>query len=155
MKNNELWEELLHYVLDEFLRKPNLQQILDSGKAKFYFVRMLTNQANSSTSPFYNLYRMPSADITDDMVYDDADMDKILADDIEFSEKYDTVCDTIAQMHWYHQMMFNTLVDEDLTVTDLSNQTGIPRTSVSLIINNVRREVKAKLDANKNQKTNP
>jgi hypothetical protein len=50
--NDPLSEELLHYTLDEFLRKKDVEAIIDSGGGRFYCVRILMNSWKSVTSPF-------------------------------------------------------------------------------------------------------
>ena len=59
-----LAEELLHYVLSEFLSKPDVKSIVMSGSAFFYCLRIATNSWKSTTSPFYRTYRDPNLKIS-------------------------------------------------------------------------------------------
>ena len=60
--NDPLSEELLHYTIDEFLRKKEVDTIIDSGGGRFYCVRIMLNSWKSVTSPFYHTYKKPSND---------------------------------------------------------------------------------------------
>jgi DNA-directed RNA polymerase specialized sigma24 family protein len=139
--NNQLWEELLQYTLDEFLRKPNLQDILNSGASRFYCVRIMLNSYHSATSPFYYTYRKPSVSL-----YDCKDVEAIKEEDqtpiIEMAERAKEI---LNRLPWYDRMLFETFVEESHTVSSLARATGIPRTSVSLTINRVRRHLKNNL----------
>lgn len=133
-KNSSLSEELLHYTLDEFLRKPAVQDILDAGAGRFYCVRIMLNSWNSVTSPFYHTYRQPvdSLGETEDLP-EEEDLTP------ELAQKAVHLLQTLP---WYDRMLFETFVDENHTVSSLARVTGIPRTSVSLTINRVRRFIK-------------
>lgn len=139
--SDPLWEELFQYTMDEFLRKPNLQEILDSGAARFYFVRILMNSWKSTTSPFYFTYRRPYIPIDEW-----ADEEDIPEEDptpiLEMAERANEILRTLP---WYDRMLFETFVEENHTVSSLSRATGIPRTSVSLTINRVRRYLNSNL----------
>jgi len=139
--NDVLWEELVQYTMDEFLRKANLQEILDSGAARFYCVRIMLNSWRSVTSPFYYTYRKPT-----DFIDDWKDVEEIPEEDptpiVEMAERATEILRTLP---WYDRMLFETFVDENHTVSSLARVTGIPRTSVSLTINRVRRHIKNNL----------
>jgi hypothetical protein len=134
--NHELSEELLHYTLDEFLRKKDVEAIIDSGGGRFYCVRILLNSWKSGTSPFYNTYKKPSADL---------DIEKF--EDIE--EDYDPtteIADNIKReldkLGWFDKKLFEVFYTEGHTISSLARATGIPRTSISLSINRIRKHIK-------------
>lgn len=139
---HELADELLHYCLDEVLRKPNIQEIIDSGGATFYTVRVMMTQWKSSTSPFYRIYRRPASDV-DDYSY-------MLETEPEYTEEelQETVAKIskeLEQLHWYDQNLFKIYLEENHSMSSLSRATGIPRTSISLTINRIRKHIKNKI----------
>ena len=132
--NDPLWEDLLHYALEEFLTKPNVEAIVNSGGARFYCVRIMLNSFRSTTSPFYHTYRKPSVDITEiEDIPDEEDTTPELAARIRKE---------LFKLPWYDRMLMEVFVDESHTVSSLSRSTGIPRTSISLSINRIRRHIK-------------
>ena len=136
--NDPLWEELLQYTMDEFLRKPNVQDILDSGASRFYCVRVMLNSWRSATSPFYYPYRKENTSLDDWK-----DIEDIPEEDptpvLEMAERANEILRTLP---WYDRMLFQTFVEESHTVSSLARATGIPRTSVSLTINRVKRHLR-------------
>lgn len=139
-KNSELAEELLHYCIEEFLTKKDSSAIVTSGGGRFYIVRMMMNQWNSVTSPFFHTYRRDYDELQEDIIYTDEDQDEEVVESARrIRAELDTLC-------WYDKLLFDTFVQENHTVSSLARATGIPRTSISLSINRIRRHVKAKLD---------
>jgi DNA-directed RNA polymerase specialized sigma24 family protein len=137
--NDKLWEELLHYSLDEFLRKKNVDDIIISGGAKFFIIKILTNSWNSSTSPFYYTYKKQDVEF---MSYHEIDPDRIPEEEDNTLELYDKVTQELNKLSWYDKKLFQTYVDESHSISSLSRATGIPRTSISLSINRIRKHIK-------------
>lgn len=134
--DDQLWEELLHYCLEEFLVKPNVEEIVKSGGARFYIVRMMMNQFRSTTSPFYTKYRQPTTDIDFDIPDEEQEEEGDLLTQIQ---------NALDHLEWYDKLLFETLVKDGHTVSSLSRATGIPRSSVNLTITRVREYLKKSL----------
>jgi DNA-directed RNA polymerase specialized sigma24 family protein len=134
-----LSEELLHYTLDEFLRKRNVESIIESGGGRFYCVRIMMTQWKSVTSPFYYTYRKQSEDI---------DIEQVSALPLEEDNTHE-IADRIKQellnLPWFDRKLFEIYVNENHTISSLSRVTGIPRTSISLSINRIRKHIKRNL----------
>ena len=135
--NDPLSEELLHYTLDEFLRKQNVEDIILSGGARFYCVRIMMNSFRSTTSAFYTTYRKPSSELEDIGEWEDEE-DRT----VEIADK---IKSELQKLSWYDQMLFDIFVDEGHTISSLSRATGIPRTSISVSINRIRKHIKKRL----------
>ena len=137
--NNELAPELLHYTLDVFLNKKDVNDIIESGAGRFYCVRIMLNSWKSVTSPFYYTYRkhgeLESA-IENLVIPIEEEMDHEIVDKIKYE---------LEKLPWYDRMLFKTFVDENHTISSLSRATGIPRTSISLSINRIRKHIKKNL----------
>lgn len=132
-----LSEELLHYTLDEFLRKANVLAIIDSGGGRFFCVRIMMNSWRSVTSPFYYTYRLQSnpIDALEDVKVEEEDITGI-ADKIKAE---------LDKLNWYDRLLFQTYVDESHTISSLARATGIPRTSISLSINRIRKHIRKQI----------
>lgn len=133
-----LHEELLHYSLDEFLRKKNVEGIIDSGGGRFFCVRIMMNSWRSVTSPFYYTYRQHTLPI-DDLEERPEEPDE------RTTEIADRIREELNKLSWYDRLLFETFVDENHTISSLARATGIPRTSISLSINRIRKHIKSKL----------
>jgi DNA-directed RNA polymerase specialized sigma24 family protein len=48
----------------------------------------------------------------------------------------------IKKLPWYDRMLMDVYVDEGHTISSLSRATGIPRTSISLSINRIRKHLR-------------
>ena len=138
-----LREELLHYCIDEFLMKKDLQFILDSGGGRWYIVRMMMNQWKSTTSPFYFIYRSPQTRLSEE--HEDIPEEE---EDPLIQEMADTIREELKSLPWYEQKLFEVFITENHTVSSLARSTEIPRTSISLSINRIRKYIKEKLNGN-------
>jgi hypothetical protein len=139
-RGDGLAEELLHCCIEEFLHKPGVEEIIKSGGGRFYIVRMMMNQWNSVTSPFYHTYRRYEIPL------DQEHEDIVEAEDTSVIELYDRVKGELDRLTWYDRVLFDTFVVDNHTVSSMARSTGIPRTSISLSINRIRKHIKNKLD---------
>ena len=144
-QNNDLYEELLHYALEQLAFKPNLQEIIDSGGANFYLIRIMLNSWKSTTSPFYTTYRKQYVNL-DDISY----LTQISDDNSTEEQEY--IMDTslkikseLEGLHWYEKELFALYLKDGHTLSSLSRFTGIPRTSISLTINRIKNYIKNKI----------
>ena len=135
--NNILAEELLHYTIDEFLKKPKATEIIKAGAGRFYCVGIMRNSWKSSTSPFFHIYRKENTELKD---YHDQPDDEDNTVEIAALIRIE-----LDKLPWYDKMLFETFVNENHTISSLSRATGIPRTSISLSINRIRRHIKRNL----------
>jgi len=137
--NDALWEELFHYALDEFLRKKDVEKIVDSGGGKFYIVKILMNSWRSTTSPFYYTYRYEQKELTP---YEEIDEDTIPEEEDNTLEVAEKIKQELNKLNWYDKKLFEVFVEEGHTISSLARSTGIPRTSISLSINRIRKHIK-------------
>ena len=142
--NSELSTELLHYSLEQLLIKPNIQEIIDSGGAQFWVVRTMLNSWRSTTSGFYKIYRGYPNQIALDSYLDKND----IADEeyVQLEETAAKIVKELDQLDWYSKELFRIFLEEGHTISSLSRSTKIPRTSISLTINRVRKHVKSKIN---------
>ncbi len=135
-KNHALAQESLHYAIEDFLGKKNVIDIVDSGGGVFYICAILLKCWRSGTSPFYRKYLAPTNELYDSSEEEETDYTQEL---FELANK------KLEQLHWYDRLLFQTYVDEGHTISSLSRATGIPRTSISLTINRVRKYLQKEL----------
>lgn len=142
--NSQLAGELLHFCVDVFLRKGDCESVIASGGARFYIVRIMLSQWRSTTSEFFHTYRKHNDEITGEFE------DTVYEEDPSYMERADRVREELAKLPWYDRKLFDTFVDENHTVSSLARATQIPRTSVSLSINRIRRHVRGIVQENNN-----
>lgn len=136
-KNNELHEELFHYCLEIILTydKDKIDLILSKGHLKYFFVSILIRQWNSSTSPFYKIYKKDKfVDINDTIEIIDEEYD------FEIDKKIDYIEDKLSNEHWYVQRVIE--MKKDMSYGQISEITKIPRSSLFNTINKFRNEIK-------------
>lgn len=133
--NHHLALDLLHYGIEELSTKANLQDILDSGGARFYLIRILMTQWRSQTGPFHRQFVKQ---------YEELEWH----DKEEKEEKHldlDRVNHLINNLDWYDRELFKLFAEGDHNYSTLSKETGIPRTSIALTIKRVRKHIKKNL----------
>ena len=129
---HELHLDLLHYAIEELYSKPNYNEIINSGGLRFYVVRIMLTQWRSNTGPFYKMFfNQKSNEIIGDFIYED---------DYEFNE-IDYI-NALDDLKWYDKELFKRFTDKQHTISSLSRETGIPRSSVDFTIIKVRKILK-------------
>lgn len=126
---HELHLDLLHYAIEELYSKANYNEIINSGGLRFYIVRIMFTQWRSNTGPFYKMFfNQKSNEIVGDFIYED---------EYDFNElEYIKALDGLA---WYDKELFKIFSDKQHTISSLSRETGIPRSSVDVTIKKVRK----------------
>jgi hypothetical protein len=127
--NHELHMDLLHYALEELYSKKNYEEIINSGGVRFYVVRIMLTQWRSNTGPFYKMFfNQKSNEISEDIIdykeYDQNELEYIKA---------------LEDLAWYDKELFKIFSDKQHTISSLSRETGIPRSSVDITIKKVRK----------------
>ena len=138
-KSDALSDDLLHYSIEALLQKENLQEILDSGGAYFYVIRIMMNNWKSNTSPFYKIFRIECQN--EEILY-------LIEDEVEEDTTpalYNKIMVELNKLNWYERELFLLYVKENHTISSLSKETHIPRTSVSVTINRVKKHLKNKI----------
>jgi hypothetical protein len=137
--NNTLSLDLLHYAIEEVSSKENLQAIIGSGGMRFYIVRIMMTQWRSQTGPFYKTYRKGSGQVELDQVtyIEEKEIDTI---DVK------KVNQIISSLPWYDKELWKLYIEGDYNYTGLAKVTGIPRTSIGLTINRVKKYIKKNIN---------
>jgi DNA-directed RNA polymerase specialized sigma24 family protein len=170
-EGNPLAEELLHYVLSEFLLKTDVHAIILSGGGFFYCLRMATNSWKSTTSPFYRNYRDPHLCVTlnehhfqqmeetgryddDTKVWDDNSKSlrtkgqmNDLHPESEWNQEdlWQRVQEAMEDLGWYEQELLKVYAENGGNASLVSRLTKIPRTSINLTIRKIKRHMKQTL----------
>ena len=140
-KNDCLTDDLISEAILIFLEKPNAQAIVDTGAAFFYIIRILLNQYNSNTSPFHKTYRKTVA------LEDNYDQP---TEEEEDSELAKMLMNELGSLHWYQQTLFKLNCLEGQSVSKISRDTQIPRSSITMEIKRVKKHLKDHAKKNNN-----
>ena len=127
--------DLLHYAIEELYNKPNQHEIIQSGGVRFYLVRIMMTQWRSRTGPFHKQFG--------DHYH--KEIPETLAEPKSEPLDAQRVSQLLHQLPWYDKMLFETWMEGNHTYSSLSRETNIPRTSISLTINRVRKYIKDNL----------
>lgn len=141
-QDSDLYEELCHYVLSEFMLRPDVQTIVDSGGAFFYCLRMCTNSWKSVTSPFYRQYRQQWESITELTPQTEEIADE---EEIDIEALAEIARKQLDGLGWYEKELFTAYVEHNQNASALSKSTHIPRTSINLTVRKVRTYIRTNL----------
>ena len=147
--NHQSAEDLAHDIIASFMVHKRAEELVQKGDARFFIVRMLLNQARSSTSPFNRNHRLrPEAH----RAHEDTQQEEY-DKDIDFKiETIRGICEDIKTESiegYYCITIFEQLMQQDRTnFSKFAKETGIPRTSVSNAYTQAIEMIKQKLTDN-------
>ena len=133
-EGNALSEELLHYVLSEFLAKPDVQKIVSSGGAFYFCLRMATNSWKSTTSPFYRMYR----DTNLQCQIPDIPEEEPQEEEDNMESLWNHTQERMNELGWYEKELMQVYAENNGNASLVSRLTKIPRTSINLTIRKVK-----------------
>lgn len=145
-KGDPLWEDLCGYTLIQFLEHPNADQLVLDGQAMRFMSGIMWRSFNSSTSEFHTIYRQKGrvfSGETPEPERNDYDYETDLVVDqiyriIELMKKGESDL-------WYRGKLFEMWL-ENPNFSDLSRQTGIPRTSISHAVTEAKEYIRTELN---------
>ena len=143
-KGSPLAEDLLSYTIETFLTRKDTNEIISSGGARFFMVRIMMNSWNSSTSPFYNIYRKQTTETLEE-THEEIPEEEDFTD----YETADKIATLISSMPWYEGELWKMIHEEGYTAASLARETGIPRTSISFTINRIKKWTRLQLEKDK------
>jgi len=135
-KNDELCDELYHYCLMVLLEynHDKMAEILKRGHVKYFFITIVLNQWNSSTSPFYKQYKKQNIQYVEDY-FEVKDDD---AYDNKIDEQIDFIKNELETQHWYVKKVVE--MKTEMSYQQIKDITGIPRSSLYSTFDKFRTE---------------
>ena len=124
-------DDLLQLSVEQFLKNRKSDDIPDKEKL-FFFARIVRNNYNSNSSPYYHTYRK----------FKFTDIDNIDIQYLEYEESpitLDWVHNELNELEWYYKRLMELYIEEGCSISKLSRRTTIPLNSVSRDINKVRK----------------
>jgi len=124
-------DDLLQLSVEQFLTNKRVPQIPD-GEKLFFFARIVRNNYNSKSSPYYHQYKK----------FQFTDIESIEIPYLPYEESpinLEWVKDELNKLDWYYKRLMELYIEEGCSITNLSKRTTIPINSVSRDINKVRK----------------
>ena len=165
----QLFEDLYQDLMVILLQYDESKLILlhETGKIKFFIIKILMNQSRSSTSPFHRIYRNVNNDIYYDRLMSNDHFDGSRVDDplqklsniiddssdiithdlIDKTESLITLYSAVSEDNYYRAKLFELYVLHG-SIRKLSRQTNIPVMSIQRSLNDFRTDIKNLLNEN-------
>ena len=126
------YEDLAQYAILTFLENPKAEELVKAGQAQWFIVRILLNSSRGKKSEFYRTYRPKHQEFTQSLEQADEDYDINI--DI-LTEWVNGILDDLLhgdKEEWYRATIFKMCMEQSKpNFSEVSRNTGIPRTSVS------------------------
>jgi DNA-directed RNA polymerase specialized sigma24 family protein len=124
-------DDLLQLSVEQFLTNKRVPQIPD-GEKLFFFARIVRNNYNSKSSPYYHQYKK----------FQFTDIESIEIPYLPYEESpinLEWIKQELNKLDWYYKRLMELYIEEGCSITKLSKRTTIPINSVSRDINKVRK----------------
>ena len=124
-------DDLLQLSVEQFLSNKKVPTIPD-GEKLFFFARIVRNNYNSKSSPYYHQYKK----------FQFTDIESIEIPYLPYEESpinLEWVREELNKLDWYYKRLMELYIEEGCSITKLSKRTTIPINSVSRDINKVRK----------------
>lgn len=124
-------DDLLQICIEQFLKNRKSDDIPDEEKL-FFFARIVRNNYNSNSSPYYHTYKK----------FKFSEIDNVDIQYLDYEEpviNLEWVDDQLSHLEWYYKRLMELYIEEGCSITKLSQRTTIPINSVSRDINKVRK----------------
>ncbi len=140
-RSKDLADDLLQHIVLLILegKAGNIQAVTEAGNLRWYFVRLCTNQYQStSTSTFSRLYKH----FEPTMEYLPIEQEEVEYSEFEevFEKEYNQVTQYINERGWYHAKLFELYVEVG-SIRKLSKQTNISHVSIFKSIKDTKQYV--------------
>ena len=134
VSRNKYTDDLFQVCLEQFIKNKTAPTIPEKSLL-YFFVGIVRNNINSTTSPYYYQYgKTKYSEWVDIEIPDEEYEDSPIS--------FDWVLEEIEQLkktEWYYARIFELYILEDCNLSKLSKRTLIPINSVSRDVNRVRK----------------
>ena len=141
-------EEVAHYVISEFIEHKRAEELIEKGQAFKFMSGMIHRSFHSSTSPYHTIYRQKNR------VHGNGFNDNHKQETEEYDYDTDLVLEAIEGIledmqadnieAWYRSTLFRMWLVEP-NFSEISRQTGIPRTSISQAVEECKKYIRKTL----------
>lgn len=135
-KGDPLWEELLSDVLTQMLEKPEKLQQVPPQNRKYYLIKVLKNNWNSSTSPFrYQRIKHQNKHVPFEVERNDYS-----DEEPELRPTMDWVNKQLQDFDWFERDLFLLWIEMG-TLIKVHEETTIPLNSIGTYIRKIKDEL--------------
>lgn len=162
-KGDELYQDLAHYAIETFMLHDRYDEIMEretneptTGHARAFLLSIMRNSWYGAKSEFSRYYKAHRADIGQRKRNIDPDdfENRINSNYHEYNFEQDRLTEAITgileemaisdQLLWYNSKLFQMWLDQP-NYSEISRQTGIPRTSISKAVEETKNYIKTEL----------
>lgn len=145
------YEEVAHYVIEQFLTNKKAIELIEKGEAMKYLSGMIHNSYHSSTSPFIRLHK-PHISMQEIYNETNIDIENILIDQSDYDYEIDKLLEKIESIlndkHdieiWFNLTLLKLYVEVPNYVK-LAERVKIPRTTISIAVKQAIKYIKEKI----------
>jgi len=127
--------------------KQKIKEIHKKGQLKYFFTKIVMNNFNSTTSPFYSKYRKNGYKVgINDLKHIGEKVEKYdnkLDKMVDFIKKHLANKGTDTRREWYKKTLFKVYMEVG-SYLGVSEKTGIPVSNIFLTINELKKEIEDK-----------
>jgi hypothetical protein len=126
------YEDLAHYAILTFIENPRAAELVESGGARWFIVRILLNSSRGKKSEYYRTYRPRTEEFTEAKEIEDTPYDHDIDTLTEWIHGILEDMEHGDADQWYRAQIFQLCIKQDkLNFSKLARETGIPRTSIA------------------------
>ena len=139
-------EELAHEVIISLYSgdREKLAGLIERKQMRYWILRIMLNQYNSSTSPFHYQYRKPAERHRNAACEIEDWLDNEVEEKIIKEHLYTFVEEELSQMPFFERTVIEVYYNHDHSLDSLSEATGISRSTLWLTLKNTRNAIKEK-----------
>jgi len=150
-RNSHLKRELISEISLSYLEnKEKIEDIYAQGYFKYFFIRTLTNQVHSNTSPFYKNVISTGLDIinNDYDVIDDSE--ETIENKIDFENKLDLINQAYKDIkkNWFEATIWEDYYKNNKTHRQIEADWSIDHVLSWHTVNKMRKKIKDKINKN-------
>lgn len=125
------FDDLCQCCIEQFLKNKRTPTLEEKDKL-FFFTKIVTNNYNSTSSPYHAQYRkFKFSEIEDFNIPEEVTEESVI--DVKW------VLNELEELGWYYKRLMELYIEEGASISKLSKRTTIPLNSVSRDINKARK----------------
>ena len=148
-KSHHEWEEVGHFSIEKFMLHERAEELIQSNRAMNFLSGIIHRSFHSSTSQYHTEARQKGR------VHGFNSNYHLEQPDIEYDHEQDNVTEHIqvileemvaeSNAQWFRSVLFQMWVDNP-NFSELSRETGIPRTSISTAVSEAKEFIQLTLN---------
>lgn len=141
--SHDLLQDIIVYLYD--IKQNRIEKMIEKKQLSFFIARMMIQQYQSCSSPFYKKYKVPRMHLRLSKNYRGKEDKETITKKLEDEKKFEWIEKNLKGLQWFETQVFIIYFRDNHSFASMSKATKISKNTLYRAVRNVKEYLKDKL----------